>query len=168
MTYAELIRLHGKEKYVTPARKRQEKRFSIKAGDVLRELKLNGRAPAICSALRTREFLEENALRLVSKTGPPSGQSTTVTYTYEFVAKEKKTKEWIVRMPGTDSEVRSRMFSLSWVEARTTSATNVPISMAQGKTGEPYLLGYDALHLLAGRKSPVWKKGGCDLVTNAR
>ena len=89
MTYAELIRLHGKEKYVTPARKRQEKRFSIKAGDVLRELKLNGRAPAICSALKTREFLEENALRLVSITGPPSGQSTTVTYTYEFVTTEK-------------------------------------------------------------------------------
>jgi hypothetical protein len=54
---------------------------------------LNGRAPAICSALKTREFLDENALRLVSRTGPPSGQSTTVTYTYEFVSKEKKDKE---------------------------------------------------------------------------
>jgi hypothetical protein len=88
MTKADVIRLHGKEKYVAPARQRQEKRFSIRTGDVLRDLKLNGRVPAICSALKTREFLEENALRLVSKTGPPSGQSTTVTYTYEFVAKE--------------------------------------------------------------------------------
>ena len=50
---------------------------------------MNGRAPAICSALKTREFLDQNALRLVSKTGPPSGQSTTVTYTYEFVDKEQ-------------------------------------------------------------------------------
>jgi hypothetical protein len=89
MTNADLIRLHGREKYVAPARQRQEKRFSIKTGDVLRDLKLNGRAPAICSALKTREFLDENALRLVSKTGPPSGQSTTVTYTYEFVDKEQ-------------------------------------------------------------------------------
>ena len=89
MTKADVIRLHGKEKYVAPARQRQERRFSIRTGDVLRDLKLNGRAPAICSALKTREFLDENALRLVSRTGPPSGQSTTVTYTYEFVDKEK-------------------------------------------------------------------------------
>ena len=92
MTKADVIRLHSKEKYVAPARQRQEKRFSIRTGDVLRDLKLNGRAPAICSALKTREFLDENALRLVSKTGPPSGQSTTVTYTYEFVNKENKDK----------------------------------------------------------------------------
>ena len=82
---ADRIRLHSREKYVVPARRRGEGRFSIRAGDVLRDLKLTGRAPAICSALRTREFLEANALRLVSKTGPPSGQSTTVTYTYEFI-----------------------------------------------------------------------------------
>jgi hypothetical protein len=92
MTKADVIRLHGKEKYVAPARQRQEKRFSIRTGDVVRDLKLNGRVPAICSALKTREFLEENALRLVSKTGPPSGQSTTVTYTYEFVDEEHDDK----------------------------------------------------------------------------
>jgi len=39
----------------------------------------------VCSALKTREFLKENALRLVSTAGPPSGLTTTVTYTYEFV-----------------------------------------------------------------------------------
>jgi hypothetical protein len=92
MTHADVIRLHSKEKYVAPARKRQEKQFSIRTGDVLRDLKLNGRAPAICSALKTRAFLDDNALRLVSRTGPPSGQSTTVTYTYEFVTKEKQHK----------------------------------------------------------------------------
>jgi hypothetical protein len=97
MTNADVIRLHGKEKYVAPARRRQERRFSIRTGDVLRDLKLNGRAPAICSALKTREFLEENALRLVSKTGPPSGQSTTVTYTYEFVTKEEKDNKGVDR-----------------------------------------------------------------------
>ena len=88
MTNADSIRLHGREKYVALARQRQQRRFSIRTGDVLRDLKLNGRAPAICSALKTREFLNENGLRLVSRTGPPSGQSTTVTYTYEFVDKE--------------------------------------------------------------------------------
>jgi hypothetical protein len=86
---ADAIRLHGKQKYVVPAQQRHEKRFSIRTGDVLRDLRLNGRVPAICSALKTKEFLEENALRLVSKTGPASGQSTTVVYTYEFVDPEK-------------------------------------------------------------------------------
>jgi len=52
---------------------------------VVSELKLRGRAPAVCSALKTREFLKKNDLRLVETSGPKSGQSTTVIYTYEFV-----------------------------------------------------------------------------------
>jgi hypothetical protein len=35
-------------------------------------------------------FLNENALRLISKTGPPSGQSTTVTFTYEILNSDGK------------------------------------------------------------------------------
>jgi CHASE1-domain containing sensor protein len=46
---------------------------------------MNGRATAVCSALKSREFLQDNNLRLVQKSGPKSGQSTTVVYTYEFV-----------------------------------------------------------------------------------
>lgn len=46
---------------------------------------MSGRAPAVCSALKSREFLRHNNLQLVEKTGPKSGQSTTVTYTYEFI-----------------------------------------------------------------------------------
>jgi hypothetical protein len=81
---ADNIRTHGREKYVVPARNRQLRRFSIRAGDVVRDLKLLGRVPAVCSALKSRSFLEQNGLRLVERTGPSSGQSTTVTYTYEF------------------------------------------------------------------------------------
>jgi hypothetical protein len=84
MRDADRIRIYGQEKYVLPARQRKEKRFSIRVGDVVRELKLNGRTPAICSALKTREFLESNDLKLVDTSGPKSGQSTTVVYTYEF------------------------------------------------------------------------------------
>jgi hypothetical protein len=79
------IRAYGREKYVVPARKRQLAKFSIRAGDVVRDLKLLGRVPAVCSALKSRAFLEQNRLRIVERTGPPSGQSTTVIYTYEFV-----------------------------------------------------------------------------------
>lgn len=85
MTLADKIRAHGKERYAVPARNRKQKRFSIRAGDVVRDLKINGYAPAVCSALKTREFLKENDLLLVSRSGPESGQSTTVTYTYEFI-----------------------------------------------------------------------------------
>ena len=86
MTLSDRIRVYGKEKYAVPARQRNEKRFSIKAGDVVRELRIGASYGAVvCSALKTREFLRDNDLRLVGRTGPPSGQSTTVTYTYEFV-----------------------------------------------------------------------------------
>jgi hypothetical protein len=73
---------------VLPARERGERRFSIRTGDVVHALGLNGRTPAVCSALRTRRFLNDNRLNLVAETGPKSGQSTTVTYTYEFIAHE--------------------------------------------------------------------------------
>lgn len=82
---ADNIRSFGRDKYVVPARSRQLQQFSIRAGDVVRELRLLGRVPAVCSALKSRAFLEQNGLRLVERTGPSSGQSTTVTYTYEFV-----------------------------------------------------------------------------------
>lgn len=85
MRHADKIRLHGRERYVLPARERGETRFSIRAGDVVHALGMNGRAPAVCSALKTHQFLKDNSLRLVEATGPKSGQSTTVTFTYEFV-----------------------------------------------------------------------------------
>src|SRR5215469_10616792 len=88
MKQADEIRSYARKKYVMPARGEGERQFSIRTGDVVRDMKLVGRrTPAVCSALKTRAFLEENAVRLVSQTGPRSGQSTTITYTYEFVDK---------------------------------------------------------------------------------
>jgi hypothetical protein len=85
--------MHAREKYVLPARQRKQNRFSIKAGNVVRELQMPGRAPAVCSALKTRRFLESNDLRLVGASGPKSGQSTTVTYTYEFLEGNRSSPE---------------------------------------------------------------------------
>jgi hypothetical protein len=76
MKHADRIRNFGKEKYVLPARRQKEKRFSIRVGDVVRELKLNGLAPAVCSALKTNAFLESNDLKLVDVTGPQSSTPT--------------------------------------------------------------------------------------------
>lgn len=79
------IRHSAQRSYVHPARHRGLKRFSINVGEVHRSLALRNRVPLVCQALGSEKFLEANSLKLVSKTGPPSGQSTTVTYTYEFV-----------------------------------------------------------------------------------
>jgi hypothetical protein len=93
MRLADQIRSYVRDNYVAPARGQHETRFSIKAGDVVRDMKLiSGRVPAVCSALKTKEFLSDNSLRLVSRTGPESGQGTRVTYTYEFIGNGKDGK----------------------------------------------------------------------------
>jgi hypothetical protein len=89
MQNADKIRTFTTAKYVLPARKQKRKRFSIRAGDVVRELGMNGRVPAVCSALKGQKFLRHNSLRLIEVTGPKSGQSTTVIYTYEFIDAKK-------------------------------------------------------------------------------
>lgn len=90
---ADDIRAHGRDRYVKAARNRRLRRFSIRTGDVVRELRLLGRVPAVCSALKSRAFLEGNRLRLLETTGPRSGQSTTVIYTYEFIDEQDSAQE---------------------------------------------------------------------------
>lgn len=63
--------------------------MAINVGEVHRALALNNRVPLVCAALGSKKFLTEHGLRIVSKTGPPSGQSTTVTFTYEIVGKKQ-------------------------------------------------------------------------------
>jgi len=82
---ADEIRDYSAKTFVVPARQRGQKRFSIRVGDIVRELRLYRSIPAVCSALRTAEFRRANRLRLVDSTGPKSGLSTTVVFTYEFV-----------------------------------------------------------------------------------
>ena len=82
-TESDIIRNHVRESYLKPAVRRGERVFTVNAGAIHRSLGLRNRVPLVCAALRSRKFLDENGLRLISKTGPPSGQSTTVTFTYE-------------------------------------------------------------------------------------
>ncbi len=46
---------------------------------------MSNRIAHVCTALKTSKFLEPNGLRLVETSGPRSGTSTTVVYTYEFL-----------------------------------------------------------------------------------
>jgi hypothetical protein len=88
-TGSDAVRRHAYEKYISAARRRREKTVAINVGEVHRALALNNRVPLVCAALGSKKFLTEHGLRIVSKTGPPSGQSTTVTYTYELAGKER-------------------------------------------------------------------------------
>jgi hypothetical protein len=86
---SDLIRQHACEEYLATARKRGDRTVTINVGAVHKALALNNRVPLVCAALASKKFLTENHLRLISKTGPPSGQSTTVTFTYELEDSEK-------------------------------------------------------------------------------
>jgi len=85
LSSSDAIRRHAYEKYIAQARRRREKSVSINVGEVHRELGLSNRVPLVCAALGSKKFLKEHGLRLISKNGPPSGQSTTVTFTYEML-----------------------------------------------------------------------------------
>jgi len=82
---SDLVRQHASEVYISAARRRGDRTLTINVGTVHKALALSNRVPLVCAALGSKKFLTENHLRLLSKTGPPSGQSTTVTYTYEFL-----------------------------------------------------------------------------------
>jgi hypothetical protein len=86
-TGAERIREHARLEYIDPARRRRDSIVRIVAGDVHRALGLNGRVPAVCKALKSHKFLGENHLVLEKWDGPPSGMSTTVTFTYRIADK---------------------------------------------------------------------------------
>jgi hypothetical protein len=85
---SDLIREHAHDNYVSPAVRGRKRTFAINVGEVHAAVALRNRVPLVCQALRSEKFLRANSLRLVSTAGPPSGQSTTVTYTYEFVGAE--------------------------------------------------------------------------------
>jgi hypothetical protein len=84
------IRDHASQVYVRAARQKGLESFSINVGEVHKALTLRNRVPPVCTALKSAKFLEANGLRLVSESGPPSGLSTTVVYTYEFVDDDKR------------------------------------------------------------------------------
>src|SRR5882724_6603823 len=81
---ADSIRAYARDKYVMPARNLKQWQFSIRTGEVVQALKLHARVPAVCSALRGKAFQDQNHLKLIDHTGPKSGLSTTVVYTYQF------------------------------------------------------------------------------------
>jgi hypothetical protein len=84
-TKADQIRDHVRMHYVEPARQSRQRRFSVRCGTIEKQLGMSNRIANVCNALKGPKFLDPNGLRLVEMSGPPSGTSTTVVYTYEFL-----------------------------------------------------------------------------------
>lgn len=78
---ADEIRTYVLEQHVRPWRRSDEKRLTIRAGDVVRGMRLRNATPNVCSALASWKFQHEAAMVLVHREGPR--HSTTTTFHYE-------------------------------------------------------------------------------------
>ena len=78
---ADEIRAYALEQHVRPWRRSDGKRLTIRAGDVVRGMRLRNATPNVCSALESRKFQHEAAIVLVRREGPR--RSTTTTFHYE-------------------------------------------------------------------------------------
>ena len=83
--HTSIVRRYVRDHYVSPARRAGRRTFRVVVGEVHTALGLRNRVPLVCNALSSRKFLQENSLRMLERTGPPSGQSTTVVLTYEIL-----------------------------------------------------------------------------------
>jgi len=71
-------------RFVEEARKEGQSVVTILAGQIVKDLNLNNRVPAVCSALASKRFQQQNRIVLVKREGPKSGQSTTARFTYQI------------------------------------------------------------------------------------
>ena len=85
ITRADRVRQYVLTEYIRPARERGDQNVSVTAGEVHKALGLKNRIPLVCAALRSARFQAANHLRLKDVTGPPSGMSTTVKFTFEIL-----------------------------------------------------------------------------------
>jgi hypothetical protein len=84
--HADRVRSFVIDTYIEPARTEGQKEVRVRAGDVDKSLGYQyRRLPLICAALRSEKFLAAARVGLRSESGPPSGASTTTTFTYELL-----------------------------------------------------------------------------------
>ncbi len=109
---SETVRNYVRDQVIKAAVRRGDRSVSVNVGAVHRALGLHNRVPLVCAALKSKKFLEENGLRVLSVTGPPSGQSTTVTYTYEVLRREvseSSSNDPLIALRGIAKEVFKKL-----------------------------------------------------------
>jgi hypothetical protein len=94
MNQSDQVRKFVIENYVAPARLIGARAVSVRVGDVHRAMKWDlKRVAQVCSALSTRKFLNSANVELIERKGPPSGQSTTVEFTFGLLQPEPGPRE---------------------------------------------------------------------------
>lgn len=73
MTQADQIRRFALDRYIVPARIRNDAEIVIRAGDVHSEMGLVNAMLAVCSAIRSRKFEEVSGATIVRRSGPTNG-----------------------------------------------------------------------------------------------
>jgi hypothetical protein len=74
-----------KENYARPARAKAQLVIEVRAGDVHSGLQWSRRVPLVCAALNSKKLQKASGLELIERSGPPSGQSTTMVYRYRVL-----------------------------------------------------------------------------------
>lgn len=74
------IRDYVNRVYIEPARSRKLAAVTLIAGDIHRELELENRMPAVCSAIDAKKFAERYRVKLSRRLGPK--QSSTVAWQF--------------------------------------------------------------------------------------
>ena len=85
MNLSEAVSEHVRSRIIQPARRRGVPEVSIAAGEVHRELRWTSRVPVVCAALNSAKFQRAAGVELIGKSGPPSGQSSTVVFRYRVL-----------------------------------------------------------------------------------
>jgi hypothetical protein len=80
MSPADDVRQYCKVTYVDPARRKGQKRVTIRSGDVHSALKYRNRYPLVCSAIGANLFEAMCCVRRISVEGPLNGVSTLFTF----------------------------------------------------------------------------------------
>ena len=73
---ADRIRQHVITRHIVPAREAGETVVRVTSGDVHRDMGLQDRMPAVCSALDTQTFLDLAGVAMEERSGPPQGATT--------------------------------------------------------------------------------------------
>lgn len=82
MSDAEKIRAHVNKAFIEPARKVGRTHAEVVAADVHKDLRLEQRFPAVCSAIDAQKFQDQYGVVLRNRTGPKQG--ATVKWTFSL------------------------------------------------------------------------------------
>ena len=75
MSQADRIREYANKAFIEPARNAGIADVAIEAGDVHKDLKLQNRMPAVCSALDAEKFQADYGVMLIHRSGPRQGST---------------------------------------------------------------------------------------------